>query len=324
MSDVERAMVVDPEVLVAVASGDVSLPVENTNPQEVLWDLSFEAYKAIPALNSSRLAWGRLSMQHLRAALLGGMDKDSSDMAFGRALHCRLLEPDVYKEKYKISPGCEAVLVSGKNRGMRCGKSARILVDGKFACGVHGKDGEEDPHVITADEAKRVEMATAGVFAHPVVKLLRQSGGYEASGFWNQDGFACKMRLDKLCVKVPAIIDVKKVQVGRGSTGTLERDILNYNYDFKAAWYVRGYQALFGVTPAFVWIFVEDGVPHAVNVKQADDETLAIGEAKVVDVIEKLKRARDSGEWPGYSDKIEFGGLPEFEKAKWRGILGGL
>ncbi len=314
---------VDGESARAIAHDDLPV-VTGDMATGFYYDLTFETYCKLPGVNASTLCWGDLSDAHMKAAIDGLLQHDSPDMAFGRALHARLLEPESYQERFVVSPGCEAVLSSGKNKGQMCGKTAKYLLpSGKFACGTHTSIDEQSANILTADEAARVEGAAAAVKEHDVVKLLRQSGGFECTAVWQRDGVLCRGRLDKLCAKVPAIVDLKKITVGRGKLRTIELDILNYNYDIKAAWYVDGVERILGARPAFVWIFVEDGPPYGVRVLQADADTLAVGALKANDLFERYKRANESGVWPGYSSKVEFGGLPSFEKDKWRGMIGG-
>ena len=285
-------------------------------------DIPFEDYCQLKLLNASTICYGLVSLKHLKAALDGEISKDSSDMNVGRAIHARLLEPELYRTKYKVSRGCEAPLQSGARKGQLCGSKAKALLpSGKFACGKH-TDQEASPDLLSAEEAENVEKAAQAVMAHPVVRLLRQEGGYETTAVFDREGVPCKMRMDKWIPGHPAIVDVKKIRSGRGTLWTIEKDILDYHYDAKAAWYVEGAKILTGVAPAFVWIFVEDSAPHDVRVIQADPETLAIGAAKVNDVFLRYRRAVEENVWPGYSNDIEWGGVPMFEKQRYRHVTG--
>src|SRR4051812_28448031 len=61
--------------------------------------MSWADYAAIPLPSASTLEWGRVSSAHLQAAIDGTLErKDSDAMSFGRALHLRLLEPDIYPQ----------------------------------------------------------------------------------------------------------------------------------------------------------------------------------------------------------------------------------
>jgi len=78
---------------------EITLP-----PIGLYHDIPFDTYKAWPALNASTLVHGRTNMEHLKEAIDGHMGMDSKDLAFGRAFHCRLLEPHLYHERYLMSP----------------------------------------------------------------------------------------------------------------------------------------------------------------------------------------------------------------------------
>jgi hypothetical protein len=86
--------------------------IDLANPQPGIYPgVSFAYYVKIPAMNFSTLAWAGDSMAHLRAAIDGVLVReDSDDMEWGRALHCRLLEPERYPEAVLIRGTCAAVL----------------------------------------------------------------------------------------------------------------------------------------------------------------------------------------------------------------------
>ena len=104
---------------------------------EIVQGVKFEDYCAMPGLNASTLAWGLKSAQHLKAALDGELKKDSPAMTFGRALHAKLLEPDVYLKEFTVSSGCQAIIKSGDSKGQVCGNNAMWLLGGLWLCGMH-------------------------------------------------------------------------------------------------------------------------------------------------------------------------------------------
>jgi hypothetical protein len=99
--------------------------------------IDFATYAAIPALNASKLCkaftkGGQISMKRLHAAVEGRIKvDDSDDMRMGRAIHCRLLEPERYSTDFLVSgsfttePTGSAERISSRTATSRRTTSAR-------------------------------------------------------------------------------------------------------------------------------------------------------------------------------------------------------
>lgn len=279
-------------------------------------DIKFGDYVSWNAMNVSTLKWGLKSMKHLKAAIEGRIQKpDSPDKKLGRAIHCRLLEPDRYKSEFQVAGKCQAAFKSGRNEGRKCGAPGKVKLDGEWLCGKHGP-GEEggESALLSVDEANRIERLNESVRAHPVIKLLRQQGGAEVSLCWEQDGVLMKARLDKLIVKEgfpPTIVDLKKVQTGKGDFHSAQAAIGNYEYHIQAACYRCAVQRLYGIDANFLWVFVEDNEPFDVNPIQADGATLDLGLHQFQKLVENYRAMRETLLQPeGYSSEVQLGGLP--------------
>jgi exodeoxyribonuclease VIII len=283
----------------------------------IYYDIPFDEYCKIPALNISTLDWGKYSAEHLKAALDGKLTKDSQAMNFGRAVHARLLEPDVYATTFSVSPGCQEPLKSGKRKGEPCGCSAVYHVEGgKWLCGKHAWEGMEPaPNVLTQEEAERVEAMAHKIKSHKVVRLLRQRGGFEATVIWETEGILCKGRLDKLVPRndklAPVIVDLKKCRLGYARKDKFQKEIDAYNYAAKAAWYCDAVTNLTNDPPTFVWIAIEEDYPHGILALGATRKDILVGRSQYRELLSKYLVGKNSGEWQGYSNEIEWGGLPD-------------
>lgn len=292
------------------------LPQPGLYPPGIYQGVGFDIYRTWPLMNATTLCWGYKSMEHLRAAQQGLLGHDSAALNFGRALHVRLLEPDLYAERYKISTPCIGLLASGQRQGEECGLTASMLHDGLWYCKKHSpNDAVEATDYLSPAEGQQVEAACLKVRQHQVVKLIRQHGGFEASVVWEAEGVLMKSRLDKLIVDAPTrcpdtILDLKKVQVGRGDDDSFAQAIKRYHYHTKAAMYVDAIEQIAGKRPHFIWIVVEDNYPFSVNVIRADKETLAIGRGQYRQLLQNYKLCLAADRWPGYASDITTGGLP--------------
>lgn len=285
--------------------------------------IEFDDYKNWPVVNSGVLKFGMLSMKHMKSAMDGELDSDdTTSRKFGRAVHCRLLEPDLFDFRFQVSTPCCAVLKSGVNKGKQCGKTSRYL-DGNsnWFCGQHiPHDFDEPLELVTPDELSRIDRMIASVKKHDAVKLLRAHGGCEVSFIADVFGVRCKGRADKYIPGgscPPTVVDIKKCQAGSISKAACEKSITNYGYHRQAAIYKLGLDAITGRDHHFVWVFIEDAPPFDVCVVHMDGETFAIGRHEVRLTLEKWKEAIDADEYPGVSNTIEQGGLTEFYRKRF-------
>jgi hypothetical protein len=271
----------------------------------------YEHYAAWPAVtrNILQLVY-EVTPKHAKAAIDGELpDTDSKDRRFGRAEHCRLLEPDVFAERFLIASPCAEPLKSGKRKGEPCGCAGVYYRGGFWFCGKHRPDGAQEPRdYLSADQATAIERVKDAVFGHKVVRILRTHGGCEVSVVWNRDGLPCKARLDKMIHKANCpntVLDLKKIQATQGTDHALRRAIRNYSYDIQAAWYTEGVKAVTGDPFRFAWVFTEDAPPFDVRPLWASPAMLEVGRCKVNAAWQTYLRCVQSGEWPGYCDDIE-------------------
>jgi hypothetical protein len=290
--------------------------------------LDFDLYRAIPATNNGSLKWLDITPSHYRACVDGLLpDDDSAAKRFGRALHCRLLEPTLFAERFIIGGQCGALLKSGERKGEPCGAPGKYQGDdGTWFCGSHsGNLPEPTQDVLSDADAAMVEGAARSVKNHAVVDLLRKQGGFECSAVAEIDGLLCKGRFDKwIPGKRGTILDIKKVQVGKATYQAFQRTLLPgrygmgcYGYAMQSHLYQRIAEALTGAVPRFLFIVVEDGPPFGVQVFEVDSttDTLAGHELKLH--LQTIKLCEQSGVWPGYVNQagkpdVQSIGVPEW------------
>lgn len=290
---------------------------------------SFEEYASWKAVNSGVVKWGLISPKHCAAALNGEIkSEDTKDRRLGRAIHCMLLEPDEFGERFVIAGRCEGVFKSGENKGQRCGAPGKYFIGGQWACGKHGaSDAQSEFETLTEDEARRVRGAVDAVKHLPdeVRPMVSRPGWTEVSIVWEHKGIKLKGRLDRYSEgKRPLIIDVKKMQVGKGQREECQKAILRWGYHIQAAIYVKGIEALSGVRPEFVWLFHEDNSPFDIQVIPASAEDIDIGWRYCQAAIRNYQdSAPDHWGYIRCVENIHEGGLPPYfiqkEREKYAG-----
>lgn len=281
-------------------------------------DLAFEDYAAIPAINSGIVnKWGDVSPMHMHEALLGNIESDDSkDKKFGRAYHCRMLEPERFSTDFLVGTVCTSQFKDGS----AC-KAPGKFFDGKaWYCGRHKTDDCTEPtDYISIEEAARIEAMATRLHGHPALSLFKRKGWSELSVVYERDGLLFKCRADRVPEDMDIVIDIKKVQLGAGGIEDCQAAIATNGYFVQAAINVDGIKAFhpLGREPVFVWVFIEDKHPHGVNVIVASEQDIQDGRDVIADVVETYKRCQQLGTFPDYmpdGTRPHVGGVPEWKR----------
>jgi len=278
-----------------------------------IFELSWEEYDRIKALNCSTLLWGHVSMLHLKWALEGRLRReDTLALAFGRALHMKLLEPDRFDSLYCVMPE----FGDQRNTGNKERKVAWMSENA-------GKE------FLERLDAAAIANAVIAVKKHPAEWLRKFPGKFEVAAVADLIGERCKGRLDKWIEKPSTIVDIKKVGAPdspsqrSGSARSFANRIpgsSGYGYGMQAAMYVDLIKKLTGENSRYYWIVVEDAPPFAVGVYQASAELLDAGRNEYGNLLSRLKMAREDDKWPGYTEEAEELYGPEWWHRQYNGL----
>lgn len=149
-----------------------------------------------------------------------------------------------------------------------------------------------------ADFAEAVRMADA-VREHPLAAKLLSHGEPEQTLIWRDEatGVMCRAKADWL--RPDGIVDLKTAV--DASDEALSKAAHNHGYAIQAPFYLRGFRALHpGVVPFFSFISVEKDPPYLVHVTQLGERSLAWGDRRVSEALERYRDCMESGVWPGY------------------------
>jgi hypothetical protein len=153
--------------------------------------------------------------------------------------------------------------------------------------------------------------------SHHAEPPLLEDGKPERTLVWEEDGVACRARLDWLRDDLAAVDDLKTT--GRSARqDEFSRNLYSLGYDLKAAWYLRGVEAVTGERPAFRWIVAETSPPYAVSVVTATPEVLDVGEAKCEYALSLWRECMALDEWPAYIPFVSPAAPPPpWERSRW-------
>lgn len=269
--------------------------------------LDSEAYHADPCERPSLSA----SIAHLLC---------SQSPAHARAAHPRL-NPDLVreeKEQYDIGMAGHEALLEGRSTveiidandwRTKAAQEARdeARANGKIPL-LARKAAELDAMLAAAHEQLETHAATPRPFT---------DGQPEQTLVWEEEGGVwCRARIDWLRDDFAAADDLKTTSRS-ASPAAWSRRIFDEGRDIQAALYVRGVEALTGVTPDFRWVVVETTTPFALSVVAPDPGVLALGRSKVEWALKRWRECLEADHWPGYPTEVCYAELPPWEEARW-------
>ena len=241
-------------------------------------------YQDSPAVNKSTLWEMRKSPLHYWHLVHDTPREDTAAMKFGRAVHCRLLEPVAFSEHYTVAPECD-----------------RRTKEGKAIWSALIESGKE---VISASDMEAIKAMEREFPAH-----LIRGVQTEVPLYWTdpETGVECKGRLD--AITEDYVIDYKTTT--NAATDAFMREAIRYGYDLQAAMYLEAARANGYHPKGFIFIAQEKTAPYLVNVLHAGDAFIDRGLWIMRDLLTKYKECRDSDNWPGYGENELI--LPEWE-----------
>jgi len=251
-------------------------------------DISNEDYHQLPdSVSCSGLKHLLRSPAHFQAYL---EESDDGKPNIGTALHCTVLEPDLFETRYTCYSG---------RRGTNDFKAFEAENIGKV--------------ILTAQEWIKVQGMAKAIAKHkefPLWKAL-QSARREFSIFWTDEetGITCRVRLDALCAPF-ANFDLKTTTDARPEK--FIRQAADLDYDLQAAMYSHATQLYTGEILPFNFVAVEENNPHGIWIMTAGQSMIENGWKKFRRALATYKRCTDSGEWPGYTNAISTIELPKY------------
>jgi hypothetical protein len=169
------------------------------------------------------------------------------------------------------------------------------------------------------DVLAMVEAARDQIAASDARPPLLTDGKPEVTLLWNADGIPCRSRIDWLRDDHTAIDDIKTSAHGANPDFFSRKTIYDYGYDVKCAFYLRALAAVReaeGLPPVeteWRWIVIESTAPYVVTVVRPDEETLAVGNAKVEYALALWRDCLANDSWPAYGTGVFTASPPPWE-----------
>jgi len=255
-------------------------------------------HKALPAadyhrrelgvVSNSALKHVRRSPAHYKAWIDGtAPDKDTPALAFGRAFHMAILEPEKFSSAYVEMPKFD-----GRTKE---GKASRAAWEAQHS----------DAEPLLFDDMLTITAMSESVRRHPLASQMIREGQAELTLAWKDEEtwLSCKSRLDYYVEPLAMIVDVKSTE--NASWDDFRRDVAKYGYHVQDALYRSAALALDMPVQHFVLLAVEKSPPYAVATFTLDAEGIGRGYQAARRDIDTLAHCMKTGRWPGYSETIQ-------------------
>lgn len=257
----------------------------------IIEGLADDHYHAEVALSAGQLKYlNEKSVAHFKHAMERGKKPPTPAMKFGAMFHKAVLEGPEFLRLYKVMPEFTGLTKDGKmsaQSGVAKEKRAAWLLD-------------QAPGTIIVEDMEEMDQITGmmeSVLAHPTVKVLMKDSQKELSGFFNLDGFRCKMRAD-IWTTLNRIVDLKTAM--DSSSDGFSRSAWDNFYPIQAALYIKGANALGHRVDSFDYIVVEKEPPYVTEVYSAEVEFISSGDFFIERGMKRLKQAIETDYWlPG-------------------------
>lgn len=163
-----------------------------------------------------------------------------------------------------------------------------------------------------------VKSAERQIAACPELKIknLREEGDPELTYIWKEEETYLRVRPDWISKDRTLILDYKTTAASAnpeewGKTG------LGSACDIQEALYKRGVKAIEGKEPKFIFVVQENYPPYLCSFIGLPPEFSNLGESKVIYGIYLWRKAMESGEWPGYPNRVAWIDPPAWALASW-------
>lgn len=252
---------------------------------DMVYDMSWADYRAFAGLNASSLKAG-LDGDSVNASRIKWsfehQSEDTEEMLFGRALHCMMFEPSKFEARFCAYDGVRNHRHAAYREFLESHEGYEIMK-------------AEGAHSI----ASAIEASALFLGCKEVTPLIRE-GKPEVTILGAMHGLQLKARIDWIAT-AGVMVDMKTTK--SVSPESFGRQFFSLHYDVQLGLYWHLLAERVCRMPVQV-IAVENKPPYEVVVYDVPESVLEMGLSKASSAIEKVSRAIDSGEWPGYANGV--------------------
>jgi exodeoxyribonuclease VIII len=264
--------------------------------------------KELGVVNCGALKALSKTAAHYRA-WLAEEQTETPALAFGKALHCAVLEPELFERTYIVAREHPYSRVSDRLRNAKKPSQGTLDAIAYWDAWEREMGGKIE---VSHDDAIALRGMQAAVFTHPIAGKLFTGGVAESTAIWTdpEHDLLCKARMDYYVASRGLVIDLKSTE--DASESGFARSVATYRYHVQHAHYASAFQSLGHELRAFLFVAVEKAAPYAVNVMCLDADAEARGMELRDRDMATLNRCLQTDTWPGYEPTIHRLALPRW------------
>lgn len=271
-----------------------------TNTQTgIFYGVNRVVYGAIDAANQS--AFKPYAKSALNGKHVADNRESTAEQEFGTALHCMVLEPAEFDNRYITMPKVDQRTKEGK---------------AKYAAAVAAAKGKTILPLTGKLSVAWLEGCHKALLAHPDVNTLFSRGmEREACLVWQDEdtGIMCKALLDAVIDSAWATLGDLKTSGSSVDEDEFSFQLYKWGYHTQAAFYLDGFITLTGKKKTnFVIVPVESKPPHHCAFYQMNGPSLALGRKTYKHLLPIWAKAKSTGEYPGLPQGVREIGVPAF------------
>lgn len=251
----------------------------------VLRHQSWAEYHSMPAMNMSRLKPLDVSPKEYQHRLVHPLESDA--LRLGIAAHAAVLEPTRFITDFAV----------WRRRGSD-GRMAPMKEGTQYFDAFRAENPGRE--IISEDEETIALNIQTAILSCPEAVRYLGHGDTEVTLLWRTGDRDCKGRVD--CISEmsggSALVGLKTAADIR--LDPFSRAAARLLYHCSWAYYHDGWQAICGEPPIeVVEIVVSKTQPYDVVVYVIGDDTLKVGRAKYLELLQKLDQCERDNHWPG-------------------------
>ena len=235
-------------------------------------------------------------------------ETETAAKTFGKALHCAVLEPELFERTYIMAREHPFNRVSDRLRNAK--KPSQSTLDAIAYWDAWQREMGDKIEIGAKDSIRLRGMAKA-VHEHPIAGKFFAGGMAEATCIYDdpRTGLRCKTRMDYWREDLWMIGDLKSAE--DANPRAFARSVVNYGYHLQHAHYTSGPQVLFGrEAPRFLFCAVEKEPPYSVGVYMLDADAETRGHELRDRAMDALDTCLRTDEWPGLPPVVNTLSLP--------------
>jgi exodeoxyribonuclease VIII len=214
-------------------------------------------------------------------------------MIFGEAVHTKIMEPDLFEQRFAVSKKFDGRTNAGK------------------AAKYEFELANQDKKILNEEEYLILEAIEKEVKKHPLISKLLKDAKIERSLFWadSETELLCKARPDIWAPKY--LVDIKTT--ADSTYNAFCWSVRDYNYHIQAAMQIDAIQELTGVLMHnFIFIAVQTTPPYKPYLYNLGDMEIEHGRREYKKLMRVLRACFDSNKWDSDRDHVTEINLPAY------------